>query len=120
MRDEVNQDIGRHHFALVRFLADRDDFRVQRYVIAATVLSPDADLKKVQPIGRGRSSRDIHALALTGKNKVVRSYPMVPGIDFVGTVEESQSPTWKPGTWEASTTLTVCPVMTAPSATGGA
>jgi acrylyl-CoA reductase (NADPH) len=36
-------------------------------------------------------------LALTGKNKVVRSYPMVPGIDFVGTVEASQSPAWKPG-----------------------
>ena len=36
-------------------------------------------------------------LALTGKNKVVRSYPMVPGIDFVGTVEESQSPAWKAG-----------------------
>src|SRR5215813_1594976 len=36
-------------------------------------------------------------LALTGKNKVVRSYPMVPGIDFSGTVESSQSPAWKPG-----------------------
>src|SRR5215469_10571346 len=36
-------------------------------------------------------------LALTGKNKVVRSYPMVPGIDFVGTVIESESPLWKPG-----------------------
>jgi hypothetical protein len=30
-------------------------------------------------------------LALTGKNKVVRSYPMVPGIDFSGTVEETTS-----------------------------
>ena len=36
-------------------------------------------------------------LALTGKNKVVRSYPMVPGIDFVGIVTESESPLWKPG-----------------------
>lgn len=36
-------------------------------------------------------------LALAGKNKVVRSYPMVPGIDFAGTVEESQSPQFKPG-----------------------
>jgi acrylyl-CoA reductase (NADPH) len=36
-------------------------------------------------------------LALTGKNKVVRSYPMVPGIDFVGVVTESESPLWRPG-----------------------
>lgn len=36
-------------------------------------------------------------LALTGRNKVVRSYPMVPGIDFAGTVEESQSPLFQPG-----------------------
>jgi acrylyl-CoA reductase (NADPH) len=37
------------------------------------------------------------ALALMGRNKVVRSYPMVPGIDLVGVVEESTSPDWKPG-----------------------
>src|SRR5690348_15358380 len=36
-------------------------------------------------------------LAITGRNKVVRSYPMVPGIDFSGTVAESQSPRYKPG-----------------------
>jgi acrylyl-CoA reductase (NADPH) len=36
-------------------------------------------------------------LALTGRNKVVRTYPMIPGIDLVGTVEESQSPAYKPG-----------------------
>lgn len=36
-------------------------------------------------------------LAVLGKNKVVRSYPMVPGIDFAGTVAESQSPAFAPG-----------------------
>jgi len=36
-------------------------------------------------------------LALAGKNKVVRFYPMVPGIDFSGTVEESTSPQFKTG-----------------------
>src|SRR5215813_371074 len=36
-------------------------------------------------------------LALTGKNKVVRSYPMIPGIDFSGTVEETASPDLAPG-----------------------
>jgi|SRR5579871_1665650 acrylyl-CoA reductase (NADPH) len=42
-------------------------------------------------------------LALTGRNKVVRSYPMVPGIDLVGTVEESQSPDFQPGDQVIST-----------------
>jgi acrylyl-CoA reductase (NADPH) len=36
-------------------------------------------------------------LAITGRAPVVRSYPMVPGIDFAGTVEESAHPDWKPG-----------------------
>ncbi|GAC1322122.1 MAG: MDR family oxidoreductase [Chloroflexota bacterium] len=36
-------------------------------------------------------------LAITGKGKIVRSYPMVPGIDLVGTVVESDSSYWKPG-----------------------
>lgn len=36
-------------------------------------------------------------LAITGKGKVVRTYPMVPGIDLAGTVEESNAPTFKPG-----------------------
>jgi acrylyl-CoA reductase (NADPH) len=36
-------------------------------------------------------------LAVTGKGRVIRRYPMVPGIDFAGTVEESRSPDWKPG-----------------------
>lgn len=36
-------------------------------------------------------------LAVNGKARVVRSYPMVPGVDFAGTVVESQSPNFKPG-----------------------
>ena len=36
-------------------------------------------------------------LAVTGKPGVIRNYPMVPGIDFAGTVEESASPEFKPG-----------------------
>ena len=31
-------------------------------------------------------------LALTGKSPVVRRFPMVPGIDFAGTVSESSDP----------------------------
>lgn len=37
------------------------------------------------------------ALAITGKGPVVRSFPMVPGIDLVGTVEASSHPDWKAG-----------------------
>ncbi|WP_339947999.1 MDR family oxidoreductase [uncultured Albimonas sp.] len=37
------------------------------------------------------------ALAITGKSPVVRKFPMVPGIDFSGVVEDSASPDWKPG-----------------------
>jgi acrylyl-CoA reductase (NADPH) len=36
-------------------------------------------------------------LAITGKSPVVRSFPMVPGIDFAGTVTHSDNPRWKPG-----------------------
>lgn len=36
-------------------------------------------------------------LAITGKAPVVRKYPMIPGIDLAGTVEESGDPAWKPG-----------------------
>ncbi|WP_305074109.1 acrylyl-CoA reductase (NADPH) [Propionivibrio sp.] len=36
-------------------------------------------------------------LAITGKGPVVRKFPMVPGIDLVGTVEASDSAEWKVG-----------------------
>ena len=37
------------------------------------------------------------AMAVTGKGKIVRQFPMVPGIDFAGTVLESASDSYKPG-----------------------
>ncbi len=36
-------------------------------------------------------------LAVTGRSPVVRRFPMVPGIDFAGTVVSSQSAEFKPG-----------------------
>lgn len=36
-------------------------------------------------------------LILNGIGRLVRKYPHVPGIDFAGTVRESQSPDYKPG-----------------------
>jgi acrylyl-CoA reductase (NADPH) len=36
-------------------------------------------------------------LAITGQSPVVRRFPMIPGIDFAGTVLESSNPAWKAG-----------------------
>ena len=37
------------------------------------------------------------ALAITGRGAVVRNWPLVPGIDFAGTVASSRSPDWQAG-----------------------
>lgn len=37
------------------------------------------------------------ALAITGVSPVVRQFPMIPGIDFAGTVSESLHPAFEPG-----------------------
>lgn len=37
------------------------------------------------------------AMAVTGTGKIVRNFPMVPGIDLVGAVLESTSPKYQPG-----------------------
>src|SRR3984885_15695137 len=37
------------------------------------------------------------ALAITGKGPVVRQFPLVPGIDLAGTVDESSNPGFKRG-----------------------
>ncbi|MBC7794401.1 MAG: oxidoreductase, partial [Clostridia bacterium] len=37
------------------------------------------------------------ALAITGKGPVIRSFPMIPGIDLAGVVYSSDDPRWKPG-----------------------
>ncbi len=36
-------------------------------------------------------------LAITGRSPVVRQFPLVPGIDLAGTVEQSDHPKWKKG-----------------------
>lgn len=36
-------------------------------------------------------------LAITGKAPVIRRFPLVPGIDFAGTVVASEHPEWQPG-----------------------
>lgn len=36
-------------------------------------------------------------LAVTGKAPIIRNYPLVPGVDFAGTVTKSTHASWKPG-----------------------
>jgi acrylyl-CoA reductase (NADPH) len=36
-------------------------------------------------------------LAVTGKGPIVRRWPLIPGVDFAGIVEESSHPAWKKG-----------------------
>ncbi len=36
-------------------------------------------------------------LALTGKGPIIRKFPLIPGVDFAGTVRASSHPRWKPG-----------------------
>src|SRR5512135_3251 len=55
---------------------------------------PDADVK----VRVGYSTINYKdALALTGKSPVVRKFPMIPGIDVAGTVEESRAAGFAPG-----------------------
>lgn len=46
-------------------------------------------------------------LALAGRNRIVRSYPMVPGIDLTGKVTASDSPNWAVGDDVVSTSFMV-------------
>ncbi len=36
-------------------------------------------------------------LAITGKAPIIRKFPLIPGVDFAGTVRLSSNPRWKPG-----------------------
>ena len=77
-------------------LVSRDEEKKQS--VAVTELT-EADLME------GDVTVDIEAttvnykdgLAITGKVPVVRRFPLIPGIDFAGTVTASSSTEWKPG-----------------------
>ena len=66
---------------------------------AAFVYFDDADLMDGDVTVRVTHSTVNYkdGLAVTGKSPVVRRFPMIPGIDFAGIVEESSNPAWKPG-----------------------
>ncbi|SUX68627.1 zinc-binding dehydrogenase [Citrobacter freundii] len=67
-------------------------------------------LASVQPLDEnqlpeGDVTVDVHwsslnykdALAITGKGKIIRHFPMIPGIDFAGTVRASEDPRFHTG-----------------------
>ncbi|MBL0151138.1 MAG: oxidoreductase [Ideonella sp.] len=66
---------------------------------AAVVDQPDTGLPAGDVTVRIRHSTVNYkdALALTGRSPVVRKFPMVPGIDFVGQVESSGHADYQPG-----------------------
>ena len=55
-------------------------------------------------------------LAVTGKAPVVRRFPMIPGIDFAGTVENPRMPTGSPATVSCSTAGARAKPISAPTA----
>lgn len=77
-------------------LVSRDEDKNQS--VAVTELS-DADLMEgdVTVAVEATTVNYKDGLAITGNAPVVRRFPMVPGIDFAGTVIASESPDWKAG-----------------------
>ena len=68
-------------------------YQAQLQTIDESVL-PEGDVQ-VQVAWSTLNYKD--GLAITGKSPVVRRFPMVPGIDFAGTVSSSSHPAWKAG-----------------------
>lgn len=77
-------------------LITRDEAKRQSVALADLT---EADLPEGDVLVRVEASTVNYkdGLALTGRAPVVRRFPMVPGIDFAGTVIESQSAEWRPG-----------------------
>ena len=77
-------------------LISRDEEKKQS--VAATVLT-EADLMEgdVDVAIEVTTVNYKDGLAITGKAPVVRRFPLVPGIDFAGTVITSSHPSWKKG-----------------------
>ncbi|WP_019030205.1 MDR family oxidoreductase [Colwellia piezophila] len=76
-------------------LVDKDD---NGYRTSCTQLNED-DLKQGNVLVKVQYSSLNYkdALAITGKAPVIRSFPMIPGIDFSGVVEQSDSDEFKVG-----------------------
>ena len=82
--------------ALVLRQADKQT--VARIETLSTADLPDGDVLVAVEYS-GLNYKD--GLAVTGKGKIVRQFPLVPGIDLASTVLDSVSPDYKPGDKEA-------------------
>ena len=83
---------------MAKFKAIRID-KAEKGTIAALTQFDEADLMDGDVTIRVEWSTLNYkdGLALTGKAPVVRRFPMIPGIDLAGTVEQSSHPQWAPG-----------------------
>jgi acrylyl-CoA reductase (NADPH) len=83
---------------VVTFKAIRID-KAENGTTAALVQFDEADLMEGDVTVRVEWSTLNYkdGLAVTGKAPVVRRFPMIAGIDFAGTVEQSSHPRWKVG-----------------------
>jgi len=83
---------------LATFKAIRID-KAEKGTTAAVVQFDEADLMEGDVTVRVEWSTLNYkdGLAVTGKAPVVRRFPMIAGIDFAGTVEQSSHPRWKAG-----------------------
>jgi acrylyl-CoA reductase (NADPH) len=83
---------------LATFKAIRID-KAEKGTTAALVQFDEADLMEGDVTVRVEWSTLNYkdGLAVTGKAPVVRRFPMIAGIDFAGTVEQSSHPRWKAG-----------------------
>ena len=83
---------------MATFKAIRID-KAEKGTTAALVQFDEADLMEGDVTVRVEWSTINYkdGLALTGKAPVVRRFPMIAGVDFAGTVEQSSHPAWKPG-----------------------
>src|SRR3982074_2666210 len=84
--------------ALGTFKAIRID-KAEKGTTAALTQFDEAELMEgdVTVAGEWSALNYKDGLAVTGKAPVVRRFPMIAGIDFAGTVEQSSHPQWKPG-----------------------
>jgi len=82
--------------------------RFEALVIRTTDTGQQAAIEELSPTDLPEGEVEVNVefsslnykdgLAVTGTGKVIRSFPMVPGIDLAGTVVTSNDPTISPGT----------------------
>lgn len=72
-----------------------DSDRFASAIDSIPVIQPDIDEVLVRISYSTLNYKD--ALAITNQAPIIRQFPMTPGIDFAGVVEDSRSANWKPG-----------------------